>query len=108
MTIAFETTAKAQGELIAALHQGDLTVRPQVVIKEANPHYFDLISEFNKLTGVAGLLNTSFNIHGEPMILTPKDAFDVFERTNLDALLFETHLVEKQNSDKTKLSKKHA
>lgn len=95
MTIAFDTKPSAWDLLKAALHQCDLTVRPQIVNKEVNPQYHDLILKFNRLTGVGAVLNTSFNVHGEPIVQTAEDAFDVFERTDLDALLLDGYLIEK-------------
>ncbi|UCD15191.1 MAG: carbamoyl transferase, partial [Candidatus Omnitrophota bacterium] len=95
MTMAFETKPSTRGDLKAALHQYDLTTRPQVLERETNPQYHELIWEFYKLTGVGGVLNTSFNVHGEPIVQTAKDAFDVFERTGLDALVLGDNLIQK-------------
>lgn len=96
MTIAFETKSPAWDDLQAALHQADLTARPQIVTKDMNSGYHALISEFCRLTGVGGVLNTSFNVHGEPIVQTPQDAFDVFERTELDALLLDGYFIERK------------
>ena len=93
-TIAFETKPLAWENLKIAIHPYDLTVRPQIVNNETNPEYYNLIATFDKLTDVGGVLNTSFNIHGKPIVQTPKDAFDVFERTNLDALILDGYLIE--------------
>lgn len=98
MTIAFETTPLAHRDLRAALHQADLTCRPQVVSRVANPGYYALIREFEQLTGVGGILNTSFNIHGEPIIQSAADALDVLERSGLDALILGDHFVEKKET----------
>ena len=96
MTVAFETTPLAHRDLRAGLHQADLTCRPQLVSRIANPQYHILISEFERLTGVGGLLNTSFNIHGEPIIQSAADALDVLERSGLDALILGEYLIEKK------------
>ena len=93
MTVAFETKPKAHSDLKAGLHQYDLTARPQIVSRKDNPAYHDIISEFHKLTGVGGVLNTSFNIHGDPIVQTPAEAFEVFEKTGLDALLLDGYLI---------------
>lgn len=98
MTIAFETTPLAHRDLRAALHQADLTCRPQIVSRIANPGYHALIREFEQLTGVGGILNTSFNIHGEPIIQSAADALDVLERSGLDALILGDHFVEKKET----------
>lgn len=98
MTIAFETTPLAHRDLRAALHQADLTCRPQVVSRVANPGYHALIREFEQLTGVGGILNTSFNIHGEPIIQSAADAIDVLKRSGLDALILGDYFVEKKEA----------
>jgi len=96
MTQAFATTPLAQRELIAGLHQADLTCRPQLVDRTMNREYHELISEFEAITGVGGVLNTSFNLHGEPIVQTPADAARVYRLSKLDVLLFDGALVEKK------------
>ena len=64
MTIAFETTPLAHRELPATLHQADLTARPQILTRGENSSYHALITEFERISQVGALLNTSFNIHG--------------------------------------------
>lgn len=95
MTVAFETTPLAHRDLRAALHQADMTCRPQIVSRTVNPQYHELIGAFEKVTGVGGLLNTSFNIHGEPIIQSAADAVDVLERSGLDALMLDNFFIEK-------------
>jgi len=95
MTQAFDTSPLAQHELIAGLHQGDFTCRPQILRREHNPAYYDLVSEFEKTTGVGGVLNTSFNLHGEPIVQTPQDAARVFKISGLDVLLLDGFAIEK-------------
>jgi len=87
MAMAFDSTPRARRELIAALHPADFTVRPQLLQREHNPAYYDLIRAFQKLTGVGGLLNTSFNLHGDPIVLGPEAAIRTFEQSELDGLL---------------------
>ena len=86
MTMGFETTLNAQKDLAAAIHPSDKTVRPQI-IQEPDGDYYDILYEFRKLTGVGGLLNTSANLHGSPIVCTADDAIDVFKRSDLDAML---------------------
>jgi carbamoyltransferase len=95
MTMAFPTTPLAQKELTAGLHQADLTCRPQIVDRAQNVNYHEMITAFERLTGVGGVLNTSFNLHGEPIVQTPADAARVYRLSQLDALLLETALIEK-------------
>jgi carbamoyltransferase len=77
---------------IPAVVHVDGTARPQTVSREVNPRYWQLIHEFEKLTGVPLLLNTSFNVQ-EPIVLSPADAIKTFRRASFDALVLENHLV---------------
>lgn len=96
MAITFETTEKAHRELPAALHPYDLTSRPQMVSKEMNPEYHALISHFKELTGISGILNTSFNLHGEPNVEAPIDALRTFEHSGLPHLAIGNYLISKR------------
>ncbi len=96
MSISFETKPLAREHLPAALHAADFSARPQMVKKEMNPEYHALISEFEKITGVGAVLNTSFNLHGRPIVHSPKDALYVFENSDLDMLLVERTLISKK------------
>lgn len=93
MAITFDTTDLAREHLVAAIHPYDFTSRPQIVSKDWNPSYYYLISEFKKLTGIGGVLNTSFNLHGEPNVEGLKDAFYTFENSGLKYLAVENFLV---------------
>ena len=89
MTMAFDLKPGMEKEIPAAIHPADKTVRPQMLRAEDNQEYHNLISEFKAKTGTAALLNTSFNLHGEPIVETPADAISTFERSNLDVLVME-------------------
>lgn len=93
MTIAFESTDLAKKELIAALHPSDFTLRPQFVTSNTNQDYYDLIKNFEKLTGIGGLLNTSLNLHGEPIVGSIKDALHTLTESDLDAMIIENKLL---------------
>lgn len=93
MVEAFDTTDEAQ-EIIAGLHPFDLTVRPQTV-NEWNPGWHKIISEFKRKTGVSGLLNTSFNLHGFPVAGSPEVAYYTFLNSDLDGLLLGDWLIKK-------------
>ena len=95
MSITFNTKPRAHTEIIAALHPYDLTSRPQMVKKEINPEYHAVISHFEKLTGIGGILNTSFNLHGEPNVETPLDALRTFEHSGLPCVAVGNYLIEK-------------
>jgi carbamoyltransferase len=86
MTIGYQSTARARREIIAALHPGDFSARPQFVFRDTNPAYWELISAFEELTGVGALLNTSLNLHGEPMNSTVADAARTLALSALDFL----------------------
>jgi carbamoyltransferase len=86
MTIGYESTPRARTEIIAALHPGDFSARPQFVQRESNPDYWQLISEFEKLTQIGALLNTSLNLHGDPMNSTVVDAARTLALSELDFL----------------------
>jgi carbamoyltransferase len=80
----------------------------QTVSKETNRDYYDLISEFEELTGCPVLVNTSFNVRGEPIVCTPQDAYACFMRTNIDTLVlgpFMLHKAEQINWAVNKSSK---
>lgn len=95
MALAFRTTELAKQHLPAALHPYDFTMRPQVVEKEANPSYHRLISLFMERTGIGGVLNTSFNIHGEPMVNSPVDALYTLDNSGLKYLAIGNYLLTK-------------
>ena len=84
------------------------SARIQTVHKETNPRYHELISRFKKLTGKGVIVNTSFNVRGEPIVCTPKDAYKCFMRTEMDYLVMGDYLFDKkeqpewQNTDNWK------
>ncbi|MBW1699630.1 MAG: hypothetical protein JRK26_22875 [Deltaproteobacteria bacterium] len=85
----------AKRDKIPAVVHVDGTVRPQMVKREINPLYWDVINEFGKLTGEYIILNTSFNIKGEPIINTPREALRCFYDSGLDALFLRNYLLMK-------------
>lgn len=95
MMMTFNTTEVGKLKLKAAMHQYDYTLRPQIVSKEWNPEYYELIREFKKLTGIGAVLNTSFNLHGYPIVYSPKDAIYVFLKSNLKYLALGSFLLSK-------------
>lgn len=73
----------------------DYTARVQTVHKETNPKYHKLISEFKKRTGYGVIVNTSFNVRGEPIVCTPEDAYKCFMRTEMDYLVMNNYIFKK-------------
>jgi len=99
MTIGFNTTQTAREKIPAALHPADKTVRPQIVNRKASPYFHEIISEFRRITGIGAVLNTSFNLHGEPIVCSPEDALHVFENSDLDMLVIEDFMFTKNKSE---------
>lgn len=94
MILAFPSTDRIN-EFRAGAHPYDLTVRPQTVDRDWNPDYHRLISRFAERTGKAVVLNTSYNLHGFPMVSSAKDAVHVFEHSGLDHLALGQYLISK-------------
>jgi len=80
---------------IPAVTHIDYSARIQTVSPDTNPKYYDLIEEFERLTGCAVLVNTSFNVRGEPIVCTPADAYRCFMRTHIDYLVLGPFLLDK-------------
>jgi carbamoyltransferase len=80
---------------IPAITHLDYSARLQTVNQNDKPDYYAIISEFEKLTGCAVIVNTSFNVRGEPIICTPQDAYRCFMRTDMDALVLEDFILYK-------------
>jgi len=74
----------------------DYSARIQTVNKEINPRYWQLIQEFKELTGYGVIVNTSFNVRGEPMVCTPEDAYRCFMRTEMDYLVMGNYVLDKK------------
>ncbi len=85
MTITYKVRPEWRDRLQAATHV-DGTARPQVVWSEVNPSYYRIISEYQRLSGIPALINTSFNMHEEPIVATPADAIRSFQQGALDRL----------------------
>ncbi len=85
---------------IPAVTHIDYSARVQTVDANTNPKFHGLIKEFEKLTGCAVLINTSFNVRGEPIVCTPKDAYLCFMRTEMDCLVLENYLLYKEQQPK--------
>ncbi len=78
----------------------DYSARVQTVDEKENPHFHKLISEFKKITGYSVLVNTSFNVRGEPIVCTPQDAYLCFMRTEMDALVLDDCVLIKEEQPK--------
>ena len=80
---------------LPAITHLDYSARIQTVHPETNPRYYNLLKEFDKLTGCPILVNTSFNVRGEPLVCTPEDAYQCFMRTEMDYLVLENCIISK-------------
>ena len=87
---------------IPAITHIDYSARIQTVSRETNPDYYDLISAFRDLTGCPVVVNTSFNVRGEPIVCTPEDAYRCFMRTHIDSLVLGPFLLEKASQGEWK------
>ena len=82
---------------LPAITHIDYSARIQSVSKETNPRYWELIHEFKELTGYGVIVNTSFNVRGEPIVCTPEDAYRCFMRTEMDYLVVGDYLLDKKD-----------
>ena len=96
MMLAFPTNPKRRDEIVAAVHPHDGTARAHIVDEAWNPEYHRVIREFERRTGTGAVLNTSFNLHGEPLVGSPADAVDTFERSGLPHLALGRFLISKR------------
>ncbi len=94
MITSFDCKPERKNEIPAVVHI-DGTLRPQTVTAEDNPVYWKLINEFGKLTGTPVVLNTSFNVMGEPLVCSPRDAIRCFFGSGIDALFLGDFIIEK-------------
>jgi carbamoyltransferase len=86
---------KVQRSTVPAITHLDYSARVQTVHADTNPRFHGLISEFHKLTGCPLVVNTSFNVRGEPIVASPEDAYRCFMRTNIDHLVLEDFVLDK-------------
>jgi carbamoyltransferase len=96
MTIGFDTTAEGYEAMIAACHPADKTARAQILHRDTNPDLYAILEAFETLTGRGALLNTSFNLHGHPIVNTPAEAVFVLENSGLDGVILNDHLILKK------------
>lgn len=91
---------KANRSILPAITHVDYSARLQTVSKETNPRYWKIINEFKKLTDSSVIVNTSFNVRGEPLVNTPENAYKCFMYTDIDVLVLENLILLKENQPK--------
>lgn len=96
MITAFDSTPLAQDHIKAALHQKDKTIRPQLVNETTNPLMYAILKEYESLTGMGGVMNTSLNIHGYPLVGSLEQAIFTLENSGLQHIVLNTYLVSKK------------
>jgi carbamoyltransferase len=96
MITTFMVRPDRRSEIPSVVH-ADGSTRPQMVTREANPRFYALIEEFGRRTGTPVLLNTSFNLKGEPIVRTTLDAVRTFFSSGIDLLVLENYLVDKDS-----------
>jgi carbamoyltransferase len=82
-----------QDKIAAVCHEG--TGRLQAIDRDTNPRYYDIVERFGQATGVPVVLNTSFNLRGEPIVTSPRDAWNTFSNSDIDLLVLGSQLVRK-------------
>jgi carbamoyltransferase len=90
---------KIRSDIPAVTHV-DYSARIQTVNKENNPVFYEIIKAFQRLTGCGVVINTSFNVRGEPIVCTPKDAYLCFMRTEMDVLVLGDFVLYKEEQPK--------
>lgn len=85
-------------EVVPAITHVDGSARPQLVFKEESPRYYKLIEAFKNKTGVPLLMNTSFNLRGEPIVNSPDDALNTFFKSEMDACVLGNFLILKDEN----------
>ena len=85
--------------IVPAITHVDYSARVQTVAREENPLYYALLGRFYEKTGCPVIVNTSFNVRGEPIVCSPEDAFRCFARTNMDFLVLGPYVIDKKEQN---------
>ena len=96
MMFTFEAKNEMWNKVIAGIHQADKTARAQTVNPKIYPEFYDVISRFYKKTGIPSVLNTSFNLHGFPIVTGACEAIDVYLNSELDVLVVDDYVITKK------------
>ncbi|MBN1863875.1 MAG: hypothetical protein JW808_03130 [Victivallales bacterium] len=104
MMFTFQAIPEKSDKFLAGIHQSDKTARAQIVDKDIYPDFHDIIAKFDKMTGIPSVLNTSFNLHGYPIVLGTCDAVDVFLNSELDVLVVGDYVITRTPANNANLS----
>ncbi len=107
MTITFDCTELMKRTCPGVVHV-DGTARPQLVSESDNPSYYRIVKEFKRLTGLSCIVNTSFNIHEEPIVCTPQDAIRAYKAGHLDVLAIGPFLAKNVEAARERLAARAA
>jgi carbamoyltransferase len=91
----YDTRPEWADRIPTVVHPKDKTARIQIVTKTSNPTFYKILDEYNKLTGVPVLLNTSFNVHEEPIVCHPNEAFNHLENDVVDLIIINNFIYKK-------------
>ena len=97
---------KAERSTIPAVTHVDYSARVQTVTREVNPRLYDLLLRFEQATGSGVLVNTSFNVRGEPIVCTPDDAYRSFMNTEMDYLVIGNFVIERAEQPGKKIERR--
>ncbi len=90
--------AQVKKDTVPAVTHVDNSARIQTVTEEQNSRYYNIIKEFSNLTGCPVIINTSFNVRGEPIVCSPEDAFNCFINTDMDYLILQNYIISKKDN----------
>ncbi|RAP33927.1 hypothetical protein DID80_07765 [Candidatus Marinamargulisbacteria bacterium SCGC AAA071-K20] len=96
MMFATDTKEDKRDDMICAIHQGDFTARPEIIDSKRYCDLYEILSHFNDKTGIGVLLNTSYNLHGYPIVENSHQAIEVFVQTELDFLVIDSTVIRKR------------
>lgn len=96
MMFAFDAKDAHRDDIVCGIHQADFTARAQTITKEKYPDFYDIIYKFKQRTGVPCVLNTSFNLHGYPIVANSKQAIEVLLQSGIDALVIDNYLIRRK------------
>jgi len=96
MILSFDTVDENWKDIQSATHQADHTIRPQILTRDFNPGYYELLERFEELTGIGAILNTSLNLHGDPVVNLPEEAMYVMKNSALKYLVLGDYLITKE------------